>query len=224
MIYLYAITDAADPVPDVRGHGEAPLFAVAGADRGLHALCSRRDEAVEASEAALWRHEEVVEALMASAALLPMRFNTLLEDEAAVRALLAAGTERFRGGLEHVRGRVELGVRVLGPEAPPAPADGSGTAFFGARLAERRRGDEAIAAVRAALAPHAADARRRHHVTRRLLLNAAYLVARDRVEAFTGEVARLEAEHDDLTLMTTGPWPPYSFVPATEEAPRAVPA
>ena len=43
------------------------------------------------------------------------------------------------------------------------------------------------------------------------LLRAAYLVPREDVAAFSEHVRRLEAAHPDLTIVCTGPWPPYSF-------------
>ncbi len=46
------------------------------------------------------------------------------------------------------------------------------------------------------------------------LLRAAYLVDTQRVGAFRAEVERQQAEHPDLAVLCTGPWPPYSFVAA----------
>ena len=43
-------------------------------------------------------------------------------------------------------------------------------------------------------------------------LSASYLVDRDSVEEFRAAVAALDDEHADVTLVCTGPWPPYSFV------------
>ena len=43
------------------------------------------------------------------------------------------------------------------------------------------------------------------------LLRAAYLVDREAVEGFVGLVRRLQAAHEDLRILCTGPWPPYSF-------------
>jgi len=32
------------------------------------------------------------------------------------------------------------------------------------------------------------------------------------VDAFAAAVARLQDEHPELSILCTGPWPPYSFV------------
>jgi hypothetical protein len=46
-------------------------------------------------------------------------------------------------------------------------------------------------------------------------LNAAYLVARADVAAFREAVARLE-HAPGVTVVCTGPWPPYSFATEAE--------
>jgi hypothetical protein len=43
------------------------------------------------------------------------------------------------------------------------------------------------------------------------LFRAAYLVERDTVVPFTAEVARLQKANAGLSILCTGPWPPYSF-------------
>ena len=43
------------------------------------------------------------------------------------------------------------------------------------------------------------------------LLRAAYLVERVRVTDVRDQVAHLQHEHPQLSLLLTGPWPPYSF-------------
>jgi hypothetical protein len=42
-------------------------------------------------------------------------------------------------------------------------------------------------------------------------LRGAYLVERDAVKRFAAEVARLQNLNTGLSILCTGPWPPYSF-------------
>jgi hypothetical protein len=42
--------------------------------------------------------------------------------------------------------------------------------------------------------------------------NGIYLVDTWRAVEFTATAQQLAAEHPDLRLEVTGPWPPYSFV------------
>ncbi len=177
----------------------------------------------------LWRHEAVIEALMISRTVLPVRFGTVLADEDAVRAMLAQYHDPFCGDLERVRGRVELALHVLwDPEEndhgrPPSGGGAStarnGRAYLLARLQsvhweqEMKRQAEALALeVNAPLVALADDHVRRVLITTRQLLSAAYLIPLERREVFRQEVGALIAAYPELQFLLTGPWPAYSFV------------
>jgi len=118
--YLYAIVPTDEQV----------IFNVAGVDddrdevysvphRDLAAVVSaspladyrglKRDQAVRY----LVAHQRVVEAVMQDFPLLPVKFGTVLPDEARVRRLLAQGEAIFRTTLERFAGRVQMEVVVL---------------------------------------------------------------------------------------------------------------
>ena len=46
----------------------------------------------------------------------------------------------------------------------------------------------------------------------KMIMNAAFLVERDRENAFDARVKALGGKYDSLTFRYTGPWPPYNFV------------
>ena len=46
----------------------------------------------------------------------------------------------------------------------------------------------------------------------RMIMNAAFLVSRDRESAYDTRVKEIGQRHDKLTFKYTGPWPPYNFV------------
>ena len=88
--------------------------------------------------------EAVAEVLMADRAVLPVRFGTVLSNEAAVQDVLAAHYADFVASLDRVRGRVELGLRVLWNSEFRNPKSeirnlNSGRAYLMARLEEERR-------------------------------------------------------------------------------------
>jgi hypothetical protein len=235
MMYLYAITDRPEiPLPAEPGLEGASLLGLPYQD--IKAVVSPLTMAeVPPTEVNLWRHEEVVEALMADRAVLPLRFGTVLADEAAVQAVLAAHHADFTAALDRVRGRVELGLRVLwdnndgelltadrrkhlGDQQSPI----SGRSYLLARLEEKRQvrawrqqAEVLATELHTPLARLAAESTRQVLLTSRLLLTAAFLVERDRVTAFRREVEVLSAANPALRLLCTGPWPPYSFVTAT---------
>jgi hypothetical protein len=209
VIDLYAITDdPGPPLPDV-----AELSAVAS--HGLAVVCAPvSSEAGELTPEVLWRHEEVVEALMEDRDLLPVRFGTRMEDETAAARALGERHRELARALDRVRGAVELSVRVIGEheEDPPAPDDAtSGADYLRARVRSAAAHEKVVAAVHD---PLTADARASTQLAASApgeLLRAAYLVERGRVNAFVDHVTCLQAAHPDLRLLCTGPWPPYSF-------------
>jgi hypothetical protein len=187
-------------------------------------MASDLDAVVDPTEDALWRHESVVEELMRGGSALPMRFGSVLADDDAVRTTLHEREDELAAGLDHVRGAVELGVRVLWepdseeiavPGAGPPDADaGAGTAYLLRRLGHTRRSQELADEVHQPLAEIARDSSRRLLATPRLLLSGAYLVDDEGVGAFGTRVEELDDRLEDLSILCTGPWPPYSFVPS----------
>jgi hypothetical protein len=217
MLYVYAITDASD-LPPRSGLGEAELRSVG--EEGLFAVISEQAGGPpEGTPENLWTHEEVVEGLLGEAAVLPLRFGSLVEDEDAARALLRERRVEFVRALERIGGAVELGVRVALPDGEhatvgvgaEAEGTGPGTAYMLGRLDRERRAAEAAARVHRPLAMIARESARRNSSLRGAALSASYLVDVDRVDAFLARVDELSAEVDGATIVCTGPWPAYSF-------------
>jgi hypothetical protein len=208
VIALYAITDnPGPPLPDL-----APLRLVPV--DGLAAVCMPAGE-TEMSAEAFWRHEEVVEALMADRDLLPVRYGTQLEDEDAVARAVGERRDELAAALERVRGSVELSVRVMRAGAQstvlPAADPSSGAEYLRLRAhadASRERTSRGLHGPLSEFARASVEGQPRPQE----LFRAAYLVGRDGVERFAAEVARLQQANPGISILCTGPWPPYSFV------------
>jgi hypothetical protein len=231
-MYLYAITNQPEePVPSEPGlEGASPLSL---AYQDIAAVASPLTIVkVTPTEDNLRRHETIVEALMADRTVLPVRFGTVLTDEAAIRTGLAAHYADFVASLDRVRGRVELGLRVLWDDdtQPPQPSPaggggsgrGSGRSYLMARLEEerqvrawRQRAEALAEELHTPLAQLATESTRQVLITPRLLLTAAYLVEREQVVAFRREVEALSTAYPALRFLCTGPWPAYNFVTTT---------
>jgi hypothetical protein len=197
VIELLAITEAgAAPDP--------PVLAIPS--DGVSVLCTTASTG-EPDVDSLWRHEDLLERLMTQRPLLPVRYGTRVPDEAAAAAAVAGRGAALMAQLDHVRGAVELAVRVRAADEPEAPATSSGADYLRARTTRSRAAD----AVHAALGPLARDSRTRIGVEP---LRAAYLVDRDAVDRFVGRVRELQDARPELAILCTGPWPPYSFAEA----------
>ena len=214
MIYLYAITDAADE-PDVPGLEGAPLHTIR--DGRLAVVASEHDGLrLRAAEEELWAHETVVEALMEAGAVLPVRMGSVVENPDAVLALLRERGRDFSQALDEVRGAVEIAVRAAvdpepAPRATSGPDAGPGAAYMLDRLDRKQRVEEAGARIHASLEPLARDHTPIASSHERMALRTAYLVDRELVDDFAETAERVGDELDGVTVACTGPWPPYSF-------------
>jgi hypothetical protein len=192
-----------------------------------------RLHSLEAVETLARAHHAVVATVAGTGVVLPLRLMTIHDGDAGVAAMLHREHDRLRRDLDRLAGRVELGVKVyaggVAPAGPPSASATPGRDYLRQRRAERNQRDHtrhaaagAADRVEAALAALAVD-RRRHRpqpaplsgVPEDNVLNAAYLVERDRVSEFALLASRLAAHETAVRVDVTGPWAPYSFVDAT---------
>jgi len=219
MIYVYAVCHSGGAGPSGVGLCDRPLrVVIAGA---LAAVVSDHPDTRPVPDAdALWRHERVVEDLMSSRELLPMRFGSVLGDDHAAADLLAERAEELGAALARVTGAIELGVRVAwaAPDADAATPErsGPGTAYLDGLRQRRRRATELAERIDPPLRALSRASRHRLLATSHLPLSGAYLVDRGRLDAFCSRVVALDEEIGETEIVCTGPWPPYSFVGAQE--------
>ena len=215
VLYVYAITDSL-AAPSATGLHGAPLRRIKSG--GLAAVISEHPIALEPDEDLLWAHEQVVEDLMSSATILPLRFGSSVERAEDLIAMLSERREEFVDALERVRGAVELSVRVQLPASPsrdPQRASlrpRSGTAYLLERAEQERRGREAVDLVHRPLLRLARRCTSPVSARDPGKFKAAYLVDKGVTERFGERVGELNAGLDEVKVSCTGPWPPYSFV------------
>ena len=183
----------------------------------------------------LLNHLRVLERAFESATVVPCAFGTVLASEEAVRReLLEARRDELRALLSRLQGLVQLNVRarydeeallreIVAEEPAVAGLRERTRALGDAGYYERIRLGELVAAAVAArrerdaqlvherLAPLAADAVLEEPGDDGVL-KASYLVARDRLAAFDGELDAAARDHAGrLRLESIGPVPPTAF-------------
>ena len=219
-LLLYGIAETDGEGPFGTGLDGGPLRGVV--EESLLAVVSEHAGAApEPSAATLTAYERIVHRLMDRGAILPARFGSVLDDEPEVRALLRRRREDLVARLRRVRGAVEISLRASWREATRPRSDGgrpqsddggirSGTAYLRERL-ELRQSARRVAGELDSLKPLALSSRRTVAPRPDVPLLDAYLVDRERVDEFVALVERLDVDLDDVDLVCTGPWPPYSF-------------
>jgi hypothetical protein len=211
VIHFYGVVEALEELPAVAGVDAQPLER--RSIEGLELILSQTPLAAsDVTEDAVVAHANVVEELMArSQAVLPARFGRAFADEQELADALRAKAPELARGLNLVRGCVEFGLRALGGGiADDQPSRLSGRDYMRTRLAEEKARQRLAAELHEPLA-RLARASSRFGGAFSDLLRAAYLVPREDVAAFSEHVRHLETAHPDVTIVCTGPWPPYSF-------------
>ena len=180
-------------------------------------------------------HERVNEAVMRSQTVIPMSFGTVFKTREDIVALLKGAYEAFRDVLDKMEDKVEFGLKVLWDRdvmireierqdedvrrLKSEIATQKGSTYF-ARIQYGRLVDAALTAlseryvseILAELRAVSVATRTNRPIGDKMILNAAFLVARDQEATFDQTVRRLGARYDPLTFRYTGPWPPYNFV------------
>lgn len=188
---------------------------------------------------ALREHWRVLEEIVRDKNVLPIRFGTVMaSDEAVVDDLLAPSHDGLAAGLEALAGKVQVSVKgdyvqdsVLREVVAADPAIARLQAEVGAlpeaasyakriRLGElvsaavERRREQDAALVLERLEPLAVASRRDNASGMEGAVNVAFLVERDRLEAFAEEAAALAGElRGRIELRSVGPLPAYGFTP-----------
>jgi Gas vesicle synthesis protein GvpL/GvpF len=240
LLWAYGVVAAGATLPgDIVGVAGGAIAPVAAG--GLAALTSRVPRADFAAqplrehlndlpwlERVAREHEAVLDQVLATATVVPLRLCTIYEDGAGVERMLEREREALAEALARLEGRQEWGVKLLVERATGQsgqPAD-SGAAYLARRRQEQAEREQARALtaqlvddVDATLRALAADAVRLPGQNRELsghrgdmVLNAAYLV--DDPQALRACVAELQERYaaHGAQLELTGPWPPYNFV------------
>jgi hypothetical protein len=260
--YVYGVVFARDGIPHDLAGVDFRYPAALVEEQGLGAIVSRvsLDEFGEERlrgnlndvawlEDKARAHEDVLDAALQHATVVPMRLCTIYSSEKQVREMLDRERALLLDALERLEGKAEWGVKLIAEQHaleraaatrassdPEQDAASRGTAYMNRKRREARiREEEDQVAeewgrtVHERLAKAASEALlnpvQRPEVggyEGDMLLNGVYLVDDGEVEEFRAMVERLADEYQALgvTVELTGPWPPYNFVKSSIEAAR----
>jgi hypothetical protein len=180
-------------------------------------------------------HERVNEIVMHDHTVIPMSFGTIFKTKDDIVQLLRSAYDAFGDVLSKMRDKMEFGLKVLWDRDSVIldieEADENihrlkneialqkGSTYF-ARMQYGRAIDGALQSrserygseILDRLRDVAVASRINKPIGDKMIMNAAFLVSRDKESDFDARVKQIAAEHDKLTFRFTGPWPPYNFV------------
>jgi Gas vesicle synthesis protein GvpL/GvpF len=180
-------------------------------------------------------HQRVNETVMREHTVIPMSFGTVFKTSGDIVELLRSAYDAFHDVLQKMQNKLEFGLKILWDrdlivreiEAQDEDvrrlkteiSSQKGSTYF-ARMqygrlidaALQQRSEQYVAEIFAALRDVSVASRTNKPIGDRMIMNAAFLVSRDREQAFDAKVKEIGARYDKLTFKYTGPWPPYNFV------------
>jgi hypothetical protein len=180
-------------------------------------------------------HQRVNETVMQHHTVIPMSFGTVFKTDDDIMELLRSAYDAFTDVLNKMQDKFEFGLKVLWDrdqiirEIESEDEDirrlkgeistQKGSTYF-ARMqygrlidaALQARSERYVSEIFEALRNVSVASRSNKPIGDRMIMNAAFLVARNLEEAFDARVKDIGQRYDKLTFKYTGPWPPYNFV------------
>lgn len=185
----------------------------------------------------LLAHELVNETVMRDHTVIPMSFGTIFRTEEDVAELLRTTGKAFEDVLHKIRGKLELGLKVLwdreevvarlekeneeisGLRKEIAEASQASTYFARMQLdrlidgALEEQANHFVSVIYEQLRPVSVASRSSKLIGDNMIMNVAFLVDRSMESQFDESVKELNERYQDvLSFKYTGPWPPYNFV------------
>lgn len=185
----------------------------------------------------VFAHEQVNETVMREFTVLPMAFGALFRTENDIIELIRGTYDALRDVLAKMEGKVEFGLKVnwdrdrviaeleeqneeIRHLKEQITSRTSGSTYFArmqlGRLIDAALSEQADAYIRdvySVLRDTAVASRANKPIGDKMIMNAAFLIERDREAEFDSKVNELAAKYEGkCSFKYTGPWPPYNFV------------
>src|SRR5437667_243374 len=167
--------------------------------------------------------------------VIPMSFGTIFKTREDIVELLRSAAEAFGDVLNKMQNKLEFGLKVLWDRDQvirDVEADDEdisrlkkeisgqkGPTYFArmqyGRLVDsalQARSEHYVADILEQLRDVSVASRVNKPIGDKMIMNAAFLISRDREAAFDSKVKSIASQFDTLTFKYTRPWPPYNFV------------
>lgn len=142
-------------------------------------------------------HSYVVSEIMKKHSVIPVAYGMVFKNKKLVDISMRSGYKAMKKAMKIVDNKVELGVKVILPKD-----------FDGGRQETEQCKSEFVKNLKQI----AFDSKNLSLFSERLIMNASFLVEKDKVQAFSDEVERLKTKYDSFKFQYSGPWSPYNFV------------
>jgi len=237
--YVYGIVQAKDPVTfgkiGIGGSGEMVYtvnyqdIAAVVSNTSVYIFDPTRENALA--------HEHVIETVMKNHTIIPMSFGTVFRTDDDIREVLKSIYPSLKDVLHQMAGKLEFGLKVnwdrdqiiedikqedeeirqFHQEIIRKHLQSTYLARMQlGRMTDKALAEQSISYVREiyeALRGVCVASRDNQPIGDKMIMNAAFLVERDREAEFDSAVNKIARKYGQrLKFKYTGPWPPYNFV------------
>ena len=235
--YLYAIADATAPInyPGLGINGATVYTIAFGAIAAV--VSDIAEKRIRPERKHLSMHHAVTKRMMEDTTVLPVSFGTIADSAKALSGIIKVNRKTFVEQLDRVRGKVEMGLRVMldvpnifeylvsrhqeladlrdemrGKPHGPTQNDKIelGRRFDQLLTQDRERHTETVLAV---LGPHCVEIKQNPVHEEREVMHLACLVDRGAQKEFEDGVFEVANKFDNnFSFDFNGPWAPHNFV------------
>ena len=182
-------------------------------------------------------HEYVNEVVMKDFTVLPMSFGTVFRTENDVREFLKGLYETLGEVLDKMEGKIEFGLKVNWDKdniireiesenqeirrLKEEISSNRTTSTYFSRMqlgrvkesALQARAESYVTEIYESLRGASIASRSNKPIGDKMIMNAAFLVEREKTRAFDEKISEIAKKYENrLSILFTGPWPPYNFV------------
>jgi len=230
-------TEISDLVNDIKGILDVDIYTLSFNDISIAVSDFTPSNDITNRELAI-DFARVIEALSQHLTLLPVRFGTFIKSDEMVHQLLTNHYDSFFRNLQKVENKCEFGLKVLcdydtfskkisakaavAEEVQPHEYFSTNTIHTNYLLEKIKKNkledslfkhvEQLIEDISGHLIQINPDSKFKKMVTSSILLDAVFLVKKNKKDEFIQAIGSFKQQHDDLQFLLTGSWPPYSFV------------
>jgi hypothetical protein len=234
-LYLYGIIDSSNQTKEsIYGLESSSVYNIPYCDIG--AVVSEISQPIQkVTEGGVLEHETVVEKLMADFTVLPVRFQTIIDGRDNLLSMMQSYYRDFKDNLERLRNKFEFGIKVIWSadkireniiktlnkdqqkklESGSSPSKKFMKDKFDKYKVDKEfeaKADKFIEVIDIFFGKFAAEKRIEKLKTENLLLDAVYLVGKDKESNFREAFEYIKNARPDFKYLFSGPWPAYNFV------------
>lgn len=181
------------------------------------------------NQANVVEHSRVVSSCFEKGTVLPFRFGTVFENDEALRRAVRSNRKQFVTGVERLRGKAEMHLKVVVKDEAIAQAmqeialpNSVGGAYLttlrekASRERERQTKARSLSSqVHKMLQPLEEEVTCRKPVSgvREMTIDIAHLIDHKHLEKYQNRFHSAASQMKGCEIVLTGPWPPYHFTP-----------